>query len=36
MPMLGVLGKHNLHQVAAVVTRYLGGIKLGAGELVRA
>ena len=36
MPMLGVLRKQNLQQVAAVVTRYFGGIKLGAGGLVRA
>ena len=35
MPMLGVLRKQNLQQVAAVVTRYFGGIKLGAGGLVR-
>ena len=34
--MLGVLRKQNLQQVAAVVTRYFGGIKLGAGGLVRA
>ena len=36
MPMLGVLRKQGLQQVAAVVTRYFGGIKLGAGGLVRA
>ncbi len=36
MPMLDVLKKQSLVQVAAVVTRYFGGIKLGAGGLVRA
>jgi uncharacterized YigZ family protein len=36
MPMLEVLRAQNLVQVAAVVTRYFGGIKLGAGGLVRA
>ena len=36
MPILGVLRKQELQQVAAVVTRYFGGIKLGAGGLVRA
>ena len=34
--MLEVLRKQNLCRVAAVVTRYFGGIKLGAGGLVRA
>ena len=34
--MLEVLRKNNLHNVAAVVTRYFGGVKLGAGGLVRA
>ncbi len=36
MPMLEVLKNNNLKQVAVVVTRYFGGIKLGAGGLVRA
>lgn len=36
MPMLEVLKNNSLRQVAAVVTRYFGGIKLGAGGLVRA
>ncbi len=35
-PMLEVLKKNNLTNVACVVTRYFGGIKLGAGGLVRA
>lgn len=36
MPMLDVLKAQKLKQVAVVVTRYFGGIKLGAGGLVRA
>ncbi|HIU64213.1 MAG TPA: YigZ family protein [Candidatus Avacidaminococcus intestinavium] len=36
LPMLEVLRKNNLHNVAVVVTRYFGGIKLGAGGLIRA
>lgn len=36
MPMLEVLRANGLRQTAAVVTRYFGGIKLGAGGLVRA
>ena len=36
VPMLGVLGNHQLTNVCAVVTRYFGGIKLGAGGLIRA
>ena len=36
MPMLEVIKNNNLFQVAVVVTRYFGGIKLGAGGLVRA
>ena len=34
--MLNVLKKNNLQNSVAVVTRYFGGIKLGAGGLVRA
>ena len=34
--MLGVLEKHNLTNLCVVVTRYFGGIKLGAGGLIRA
>lgn len=36
MPMLDVLKNNKLYEVAVVVTRYFGGIKLGAGGLVRA
>lgn len=36
IPMLEVLRKNGLTGTAAVVTRYFGGIKLGAGGLVRA
>lgn len=36
MPMLEVLKNNKLYEVAVVVTRYFGGIKLGAGGLVRA
>ena len=36
IPMLEVLKKNELVGTAAVVTRYFGGIKLGAGGLVRA
>ena len=35
-PMLEVLKKRGLMRTAVVVTRYFGGIKLGAGGLVRA
>lgn len=35
-PMLEVLNKRDLEHVLAVVTRYFGGTKLGAGGLVRA
>lgn len=36
MPMLEVVKNNNLKQIAVVVIRYFGGIKLGAGGLVRA
>ncbi|MBC1433885.1 YigZ family protein [Paenilisteria rocourtiae] len=36
VPMLEVLKKKRLKNVAVVVTRYFGGVKLGAGGLVRA
>ncbi|MGT2930142.1 YigZ family protein [Streptococcus dentasini] len=36
IPMLGVLEKQELTNIVAVVTRYFGGIKLGAGGLIRA
>ncbi|RMB62520.1 YigZ family protein [Tessaracoccus antarcticus] len=36
VPMLTVLQRNGLSDVVAVVTRYFGGIKLGAGGLVRA
>ncbi|KZX14542.1 YigZ family protein [Methanobrevibacter curvatus] len=35
-PMLNVLKMNELNYVLAIVTRYFGGIKLGAGGLVRA
>ena len=35
-PILDVLSKHNLNFVLAIVVRYFGGIKLGAGGLIRA
>lgn len=36
MPMLEVLRRRELTDLVAVVTRYFGGVKLGAGGLVRA
>lgn len=36
MPMLEVLKSNKLFEVAVVVTRYFGGVKLGTGGLVRA
>lgn len=36
VPMLEILLKRELKNVVAVVTRYYGGIKLGAGGLIRA
>lgn len=36
VPMLTVLEKRGLTNLVAVVTRYFGGIKLGAGGLIRA
>lgn len=36
LPILNVLKKKNLNNILAVVIRYFGGIKLGAGGLVRA
>ncbi|PWK16236.1 YigZ family protein [Tumebacillus permanentifrigoris] len=35
-PILEVIKKEELHNVAVVVTRYFGGIMLGAGGLIRA
>ena len=35
-PMMQVLQRENLYNVVCVVTRYFGGILLGAGGLVRA
>ena len=36
VPMLGVMENHQLTNACFVVTRYFGGIKLGAGGLIRA
>lgn len=35
-PILNALRKNDLHNITAIVTRYFGGVKLGAGGLVRA
>ncbi len=35
-PILNVLLKNSLNQMCAIVVRYFGGIKLGAGGLIRA
>lgn len=35
-PMINALKKNELQNITAIVTRYFGGIKLGAGGLVRA
>lgn len=35
-PILNVLEKNNLNEMCALVVRYFGGIKLGAGGLIRA
>ena len=35
-PMIQVLQRENIHNVVCVVTRYFGGVLLGAGGLVRA
>ena len=36
LPILNILKKNNLTNILAIVIRYFGGIKLGAGGLVRA
>ena len=36
MPMLDALRKNNMEKICAVTVRYFGGIKLGAGGLIRA
>ncbi len=36
LPMLNVLQRQKIDNVIAIVTRYFGGIKLGAGGLTRA
>lgn len=36
MPMLEVIRANKIYEICVVVTRYFGGIKLGAGGLVRA
>lgn len=36
MPILNIIEKNNLNNVLIVIVRYFGGIKLGAGGLLRA
>ncbi len=36
LPMLEVLNHHDIDYVCCVITRYFGGVKLGAGGLIRA
>lgn len=36
VPILEVLKRNEIHDVCVIVTRYFGGIKLGAGGLIRA
>ncbi len=36
VPIMDTLNKHNLNYILCVVVRYFGGIKLGAGGLIRA
>lgn len=36
MPILNILQKNNLNHTLIVIIRYFGGIKLGAGGLIRA
>ena len=36
MPILNIIDKNNLNHVLIAVVRYFGGIKLGAGGLIRA
>ena len=36
MPILNIIEKNNLNHVLIAVVRYFGGIKLGAGGLIRA
>ncbi len=36
MPILNIIDRNNLNNVLIVVVRYFGGIKLGAGGLLRA
>ena len=36
VPMMEILNKHNMNYILCIIVRYFGGIKLGAGGLVRA